>query len=52
MLEIKNSINQIKTTEDNIISRQDQAEERISKMEDKIEEILHTDSQKIRNECL
>jgi TolA-binding protein len=37
---VKSSICQIKTTVDNI-RRQNQAEERISVMEDKIEEILH-----------
>jgi hypothetical protein len=44
------SINQIQTTVDSIISRQDPAEERISE-EDKIEEILHTITMK-KNEHL
>jgi TolA-binding protein len=41
---MKTSINQIQTTVDNIISRQDKTEERISQMEDKIEELLHTNN--------
>jgi hypothetical protein len=44
MLEMKNLINQIKMIEDSILSRQNQAEERISEMEDKIKEILCTDN--------
>jgi TolA-binding protein len=46
MLEMKTSINQIKFTVDRIISRQDQAEEGISEMKDKIEELLHTITKK------
>jgi hypothetical protein len=39
MLEVKTS-NTIKTTLDSIISRQDQTEEILSEIEDKIEEVL------------
>jgi hypothetical protein len=51
-LELKNLINQIKTTVDSTISRQDQTEERLSEVENKIEEILHTDNHKDKNEYL
>jgi hypothetical protein len=47
---MKTSINQIKITACSIISRQKQAEERISEIEDKIKKILHTITKK--NECL
>jgi TolA-binding protein len=40
MIEIKTSINQVQTTRDSIISRQDQTEERISEMEDKIQDLV------------
>jgi TolA-binding protein len=40
------SINQLQTTMDSVISTQDQTEERISEMEDKIEELLHTNNHK------
>jgi TolA-binding protein len=46
MLEIKSSINQIRTTVDSIISGQNQAEERILHMEDKIEEISCAENNK------
>jgi TolA-binding protein len=46
MLEMKTSINQIQTTMGSIISRQDQTEERISEMEDKIGELLHASNHK------
>jgi hypothetical protein len=50
MYQIKASINQIKTTIDSIISRQDQLEERIPEMEDKSKGILHKDNRKERDE--
>jgi hypothetical protein len=43
---MRTSINQTKTTVDTIISRQDQTEEKISEMEDKVREIMHTDNHK------
>lgn len=43
---METSINQIKTAVVSIISKPDQAEERLSQMEDKIKEILHTDNDK------
>jgi predicted nucleic acid-binding Zn-ribbon protein len=43
ILGMKISINQIQTT---MVGRQDQIEERISEMEDKIEELLHTKNHK------
>jgi hypothetical protein len=49
MLEMKISINQIKTTVDIIISRQDEAEERISETENKIEDVLHVNNHKEKN---
>jgi hypothetical protein len=45
-IDTKTSISQIKITMNSIISRHDQAEERASEMEDKMEEILHTDNHK------
>jgi TolA-binding protein len=45
MLEMKNS-NQIESTMKSITSRIGQAEERISGVEGKIEEILHSDTNK------
>jgi hypothetical protein len=45
MVEMKTSINTI----DSIFSRQDQAEERISKMDHKIEAILHANNHKPKN---
>jgi hypothetical protein len=45
MLEIKSLINKIKDTI-GAISRQDQVKERISGMEDTIEEIFHSDNNK------
>jgi hypothetical protein len=42
MSEMKTSVNQRKAIVDIIISRQDEAEERISEMENKIKEILIT----------
>jgi hypothetical protein len=50
MLETKTSINQIQTTVDNIISKQDQTVERISEMEEKIKESLHAHNHKEKNE--
>jgi hypothetical protein len=51
----ENLMNQIKNRVDGIISRQGQAEERISELEDKIKVILHTDNHKGRklnvNDC-
>jgi hypothetical protein len=44
MLEIKSSINHIRKTVGSIVYRQDQAEERISWIEDKIKEILYSDN--------
>jgi predicted 2-oxoglutarate/Fe(II)-dependent dioxygenase YbiX len=46
MLEMKTSINQIQTTMDSIISRQDQTKERILEMKDNIEELLHANNHK------
>jgi hypothetical protein len=49
---METSINQIKTAVVSIISKPDQAEERLSQMEDKIKEILHTDNHKRKmNTC-
>jgi hypothetical protein len=45
MLEMKDSINQMKSTTHGL----DQAEERISEIENKIEEILYSDSNKLKN---
>jgi uncharacterized membrane-anchored protein len=42
----------VKNTVDSIISRQDQEEERLSGMEDKIEEILYSYNKKKRNKEL
>jgi hypothetical protein len=44
---MKTSINQIKTTVYSTINRQDQAEKRISEMEDETKGMLHQDNQKI-----
>jgi ArsR family metal-binding transcriptional regulator len=49
---MKTSINQIKTTVNSIIRKQDQAEEIISELEDKIKEIWHTDNCKEKNEYI
>jgi hypothetical protein len=49
---MKSSINQIKNTVDSIISKQDQAEERVSGMEGNMEEILQSDNSKEKNEEL
>jgi DNA-binding ferritin-like protein len=49
MLEIKNCINQIKITMESIINRLDQAEDRVSGIEDKVEEILYSESSKEKN---
>jgi TolA-binding protein len=51
ILEMKTSINQIKTTVHSLISREDQTEERISQMKDKIEEVLYINNheEKIMN---
>jgi TolA-binding protein len=46
MLEMKTSTSQIQTTVDSIISRKDQTEERISEIEEKIKELLHTNHHK------
>jgi hypothetical protein len=48
-LETKSLTNQIKASMKNINSRLDQAEERISGTEDKVEELLHLDSNKFKN---
>jgi hypothetical protein len=37
---------------DSIISRQDEIEEKLSEMQDKIEEILYSDNNKEKNEYL
>jgi TolA-binding protein len=52
MLEMKTLINHIKNTVDSIISRQDQTEERISEMADKIKELLHVNYHKGKNEYI
>jgi hypothetical protein len=49
ILEVKTSINLIQTTMDSIVSRQDQTEEIILQMEDKMEEILHANNYKEKN---
>jgi hypothetical protein len=49
MLEIKISIYQIQTIMDSIISRQDQTEERISEMVNKIEKLLQANNHKEKN---
>jgi hypothetical protein len=46
MLEINSSINQMKSTVESFINRVDKGEERISEIEDKIVEPLHSDSNK------
>jgi hypothetical protein len=43
---MKSSINQIKGKAESIISRQDQTEERILGIKDKVKETLHLDSTK------
>jgi hypothetical protein len=50
-LKIKNSINQIKDTLKIISNRPGQAEERISGIDDKVEEILHLDRISRMLEC-
>jgi hypothetical protein len=49
MLEMKTSINQMQTTINNIITRQEQTEERISEMEDDVEWQLHISNHKEKN---
>jgi hypothetical protein len=44
MQETKTSINQMQTTVNSIISRQEQTKERILEMEDKIEEFLQANN--------
>jgi hypothetical protein len=50
MSEIKSLVNQIKTRVANVITRQDQEEERLLWMEDKIKEMLHSNNNKVKNE--
>jgi uncharacterized protein Yka (UPF0111/DUF47 family) len=51
MLEMKTLVNQMKTTVDTI-NRQDQAEERISDTEDKIDKVLQANNHKGKNKYL
>jgi septal ring factor EnvC (AmiA/AmiB activator) len=46
MLEMETSINQIQTTMDSIVRRQDQTEKGISEMESKTEELFHAKNHK------
>jgi hypothetical protein len=46
MFKTKTSINQIKLRVDSVISRQNQTEEKMSEMEDKIEGLVHVNNQK------
>jgi hypothetical protein len=50
ILKMKTSINQIQTTIDGTISRQDQTKERIPKMEENSEEIMDASNCKERKE--
>lgn len=49
---MKISVKQLKTTVNCIISRQDQTEEKVSEMENRIEETFHIDYHKGKNEYL